>query len=40
VNRLVASHTAALKKARADKAPRAVVIMPEGLHQAPSQPAR
>jgi NADH-quinone oxidoreductase subunit M len=39
VNRLVASHTAALKKSRADNAPR-VVIAPPGLRETPSQPAR
>jgi NADH-quinone oxidoreductase subunit M len=40
VNRLVASHTAALKKkARADTAPR-VVIVPSGLRETTNQPAR
>ena len=39
VNRLVANHTAALKKSRADNAPR-VVIVPPGLREIPNQPAR
>ena len=39
VNRLVANHTAALKKSRADNAPR-VVIVPPGLRETPHQPAR
>ena len=39
VNRLVANHTAAIKKARADNAPR-VVIVPEERRETPNQPAR
>jgi NADH-quinone oxidoreductase subunit M len=39
VNRLVASHTAAIKKARTDDAQR-VVVVPQGPRETPRQPAR